>query len=83
MDPRDRVDIAGLRQPKGDRSDTPEPQGPRRPFLQIWFRCCHTYGRLTKTEDGLRYTGRCPRCGSPVEAKVGPGGTNRRSFEAR
>jgi len=57
--------------------------GPRKPFLSVWYRCCHTYGRLTRTADGTRYTGACPRCGARVEAMIGPGGTTRRIFEAR
>jgi hypothetical protein len=79
MDPRDRVDIEGIAKP-GPTSDA---RGPRRPFLSIWFRCCHAYGRLLKTEEGTAYVGRCPRCGAHCEVPVGEGGTKRRMFEAR
>jgi hypothetical protein len=48
----------------------------------IWFRCCLTYGRLSKTPDGLFYEGRCPKCLAHLEVPVGDGGTNRRMFEA-
>lgn len=93
MDPRDRVDIQGIRLPPPSVS-APAPhgasgtrgkaaQGPARPFLQIWYRCCHVYGRLTKSDDGTYYSGRCPRCGAHLEVPVGEGGTNRRMFEAR
>ncbi|MFM7052704.1 MAG: hypothetical protein ACKOYN_11335 [Planctomycetota bacterium] len=82
-DPRDRVDIDGLR----DEPAPPPPaaqgaRGPARPFLMIWFRCCNAYGRLNKTTDGLFYDGRCPRCGARCEVPVGEGGTSRRMFEA-
>ncbi|MBC23996.1 MAG: hypothetical protein CMJ32_08795 [Phycisphaerae bacterium] len=52
------------------------------PFLAIWFRCCHAYGRLYRTVDGGMYQGRCPRCGCSVHAMIGSGGTNRRIFQA-
>ena len=86
MDPRDRVDIQGIPQPPrpaAPADDPAENKGPRRPFLQIWYRCCHVYGRLTKADDGSKYSGRCPRCGATLEVPVGEGGTNRRAFEAR
>jgi hypothetical protein len=85
-DRRDRVDIEGLRAPEPDRGPAPadrsQANGPARPFLMIWFRCCHAYGRLQKTSDGLFYDGRCPRCGARCEVPVGSGGTSRRMFEA-
>ena len=60
-----------------------ETKGPNRPFLSIWFRCCHVYGRLYKNADESAYVGRCPRCGAPVQALIGEHGTERRLFEAR
>jgi hypothetical protein len=60
-----------------------EHAAPPRKFLSIWYRCCHTYGRLTRNKEGSAYEGRCPRCGAGVRARIGPGGTNRRMFEAR
>ena len=94
MDPRDRVDIPGIRLPPpsvapaagaANASASPEAggTGPRRPFLQIWYRCCHVYGRLMKSDDGTYYSGRCPRCNAHLEVPVGEGGTSRRAFEAR
>ena len=89
-DPRDIVDIDGLRTPR-----TPHPSdatgaaggatggtGTSKPFLMIWFRCCATYGRLPKSPDSLSYVGRCPKCLAKLEVPVGEGGTNRRMFEA-
>ncbi|MDI9404835.1 MAG: hypothetical protein QM516_13270 [Limnohabitans sp.] len=82
-DPRDIVDIEGLRTPDGQPHDRRAhgPQ-PSKPFLMIWFRCCSTYGRLPKSADGLSYSGRCPKCLAKLEVPVGEGGTNRRMFEA-
>jgi hypothetical protein len=89
-DPRDIVDIDGLRptQP-GSRATSPHHQQPpqanapaNKPFLMIWFRCCSTYGRLPKSADGLSYSGRCPKCLAKLDVPVGEGGTNRRMFEA-
>ena len=59
----------------------PSPR-PRRPFLSIWYHCCHAYGRLYRNSAGTRYEGRCPRCGNAVDAHIGPNGTSRRMFEA-
>jgi len=66
--------------PEGDSCNR---KGPRKPFLSVWYRCCHVYGRLTRSADDTRYSGACPRCGARVEAMIGPGGTSRRLFEAR
>lgn len=57
-----------------------EGNGPRRRFLSIWFRCCHTYGRLYRNQDETAYEGRCPRCGVAVHALIGPEGTSQRVF---
>lgn len=89
--PRDRddiLDIDGLPDPRG-----PQPPGAFRPvappgrgernWLAVHWRCCHVYSRIYKTRDGRSYAGRCPRCGRPVRAHIGPEGTNARFFEAR
>ncbi|MCH7571523.1 MAG: hypothetical protein IH891_01265 [Planctomycetes bacterium] len=55
----------------------------RRRFLSVWYRCCHTYGRLYRNRQETRYEGRCPRCGVKVQAGIGSQGTKRRTFEAR
>ena len=56
---------------------------PPRKFLGVHFRCCNVYGRMYKNDAGTAYEGRCPSCGCKVSAKVGPGGTESRFFEAR
>lgn len=85
-DPRDIVDIPGVTTGR-DSPRTPEQSsGANAPgsksWLGIWFRCCHTYGRLYKDPTCRTYVGRCPKCGAQARAKVGSGGTNRRLFEA-
>ncbi len=65
-----------------DRSGDATARGPRRKFLSVWFRCCHTYGRMYRNADETAYEGRCPSCGAPVRALIGPDGTSRRTFEA-
>ncbi len=60
------------------RRDTPK--GPRRRFLSVWFRCCHVYGRMYRNAAQTAYHGRCPRCGAPVRAIIGAGGTKHRIF---
>ncbi len=84
-DPRDIVDIDGLRssQPSSPAGSPPPGSGAGKPFLMIWFRCCATYGRLPKSPDGLSYAGRCPKCLAKLEVPVGEGGTSRRMFEAQ
>ena len=79
---KDIVDIEGLREAgKSDSGNQGEPMGPRSKFLSVHFKCCNAYGRLYPDEARTRYHGRCPRCGAEVEAKIGPGGTNRRFFD--
>ena len=64
------------------RDGSPLPVTPRR-FLSVWFRCCHAYGRLYRNRQQTAFEGRCPRCGTPVAARIGQDGTTRRLFEAR
>jgi hypothetical protein len=82
-DPRDIVDIPGIRGPAQPAGAVSAASGPvPKPWLGIWFRCCHTYGRLYKDASGRMYVGRCPKCGAKASARVGNGGSNRRLFEA-
>ncbi len=48
----------------------------------VFFRCCHTYARAYRNSEQTAYVGRCPKCGATVRARIGPGGTSRRMFEA-
>ena len=79
-DPQDIVDIDGIRSP-ATRDPRSRASSTKR-FLSVWFRCCHTYGRMNRNRAETAYEGRCPRCGAKVRAHIGPGGTTRRVFEA-
>lgn len=84
---RDRLSIGG-REVYGesvggaDESASPKP-GETRPFLSVWYRCCHVYGRMTRNRAQTKYIGRCPKCGARVTARIGPDGTSQRVFQAR
>lgn len=76
------VDIEGLR-PTGSTGPTSGGGGFRgRPWLAVKWTCCSTYSRVYRNRAGDAYEGRCPRCGTPVKAMIGPGGTSSRFFEA-
>ncbi|MHC4808791.1 MAG: hypothetical protein ACYTEV_00280 [Planctomycetota bacterium] len=81
-DPQDRLELHGMTRPPAAKADGDGASSSRR-FLSVWYSCCHAYGRLERDASGTRYVGRCPRCGSRVQARIGTGGTNRRMFEAR
>ncbi|MFG0274534.1 MAG: hypothetical protein ACF8QF_05715 [Phycisphaerales bacterium] len=81
-DPQDSVDFSWS--PTRDAQDgAPARRGPAgRPWLSIYFECCHAYARIYKSRDGRSYAGACPRCGARLEVPVGPGGTTQRAFRA-
>ncbi len=54
-----------------------------RRFLMVYFECCHVYDRMYRNRVGTHYSGKCPKCGSLVNARIGPGGTCQRIFRAR
>jgi hypothetical protein len=78
---RDIVDIDGVI-PKASSSSDPQAASQHKPFLSVWFRCCHSYGRMYRNKDGTQYEGRCPKCGAGVHALIGAHGTARRTFIA-
>ena len=77
-DRRDIVDIKGLR----EAEPSARKMGPPRPFLSIWYRCCHSYGRLYRNKAESAYEGRCPRCGAKAQVGIDANGTTNRLFEA-
>ena len=84
--PRDIVDIDGFREDPPDdprhSKERNQSEGARK-FLSVHFNCCNTYGRLYPDAARTRYHGRCPKCGAGVQARIGPGGTNRRIFDTQ
>ncbi|MCL4209577.1 MAG: hypothetical protein HRU76_11820 [Phycisphaeraceae bacterium] len=84
-DPEDIVEIEGVSSPgsrAGERSVRAPGSRSRRPWLSIWFQCCHVYGRIYRNDAATAYEGRCPRCAAAVRARIGPDGTNQRLFRA-
>jgi hypothetical protein len=55
----------------------------KRPYLGIYFRCCHIYSRIYKNREGTAYVGYCPKCMRRVRVKIGEGGTSERFFIAQ
>lgn len=74
------VDIEGLGDARREASSGADFQG--RPWIAVRWRCCSAYSRIYRNKAGTAYEGRCPRCAAPVRARVGPGGTDTRFFEA-
>jgi DNA polymerase II large subunit len=81
-DSDDVIELRGRRAMPEPASSHSDPATNSRRFLSVWFRCCHTYGRMYRNTSNTRYDGRCPKCGATVQAVIGPGGTNRRMFVA-
>jgi hypothetical protein len=80
-DLQDSLDVAGVPRVTPERREAGE--RPRRRFLAVWYRCCHTYGRLYRNSMQTAYEGRCPACGASVQATIGQGGSSRGVFEAQ
>jgi len=70
--------------PGSDPGSAPgsSPHHSARPWLSIYFKCCHTYTRIYRNRRGDAYEGRCPRCATAVRAAIGPDGTPNRFFTA-
>jgi hypothetical protein len=73
--------------PQGEHLDVtsdgrpqPDTQPAGRPFVGIRFACCEVYTRVYINRQRTAYRGACPRCGKPVELRIGPGGTDARFF---
>jgi hypothetical protein len=54
-----------------------------RPYLRVFFECCHIYQRLYRDRSGEAYSGRCPHCLRPIRFRVGSDGTPARDFTVR
>lgn len=80
-DPQDQIELRGVKvfAPGETEADS---DASSRKWKSIWFRCCHVYGRMYRSAAGTEYVGHCPKCQARVSARVGPGGTSRRVFEA-
>ena len=76
------VDIEGLGGQGGASGGGAREGGEGRAWIAVKWKCCGAYSRIYKNKKGDAYEGRCPRCLKPVKAKIGPGGTSARFFEA-
>jgi len=79
------VDIERLSPPATPESSVSGTQGngfQGRPWISVKWKCCSVYSRIYRNKVGDAYEGKCPKCATPVSAKVGPGGTDARFFEA-
>lgn len=77
-----RLDLSNLPNSTRDSSREQASQPKSRPFLGIRFDCCRTYGRIYKSDTGMYYKGRCPKCMKKIKVMVGSGGTGNRFFNA-
>jgi hypothetical protein len=54
--------------------------GAQRPFLRVFFSCCHIYQRVYRDGSGKFYLARCPGCLRRMRIAVSPQGTAARDF---
>jgi hypothetical protein len=76
-----------MEHPRLDLTSDPGPpptatEASSRDFLGVNFACCGVYARIYVHPERKAYLGHCPRCGKPVQIKIGPGGTEERFFTA-
>ncbi|MEM1355370.1 MAG: hypothetical protein AAGH88_10855 [Planctomycetota bacterium] len=78
------VEIDGLRNVGGQGTGSVSSSGEEktRPWIAVTWQCCSVYSRIYRNRAGTAYEGQCPKCGKPVKARVGPGGTDSRFFQA-
>jgi hypothetical protein len=76
------VDIDGIEADHhADGMTTSSPVRGRK-WIGMHFECCGVYQRIYRNREGTYYRGNCPRCGTPIQIRVGPGGTDDRMFRA-
>ncbi len=69
-------------EPAAPSAATTTPSLRNRPWLAVYWKCCHAYSRIYRSRGGDVYAGRCPSCGKAARARVGPGGIDSRFFVA-
>jgi hypothetical protein len=57
------------------------PRTPR-PFIGMYFKCCHVYARIYLNRQGTAFVGWCPKCACRAEVRVSPHGSKDRFFTA-
>lgn len=73
LDPRD--------EPSEDHTGAVDGRGVRH-WIGVQFECCSVYIRIYRNRKATAYEGCCPRCGRPVQVKIGTNGTSHRMFRA-
>lgn len=73
--------IDGLATHQPDEAQDHAPQTGR-PWIAVRWTCCSVYSRIYRNRQRTAYEGRCPKCGTPARAAIGPGGTKSRFFNA-
>ncbi len=61
--------------------DAPDKRKPR-PYIGMFFKCCHVYTRIYINRAGTAYFGQCPKCGAKAKMKVAPGGSKSRFWSS-
>lgn len=56
--------------------------GKGRPFIGMYFKCCHVYTRIYLNRSGKAFVGYCPKCARKAEVIVSPTGSKDRVFTA-
>lgn len=74
--------IEGLASHQPEQGETTRGQAVGRPWIAVRWQCCSAYCRIYRNRAGTAYEGRCPKCGNPARAAIGPGGTSSRFFNA-
>jgi len=58
------------------------PEKEKRPYLGVFFKCCHVYTRIYLNAAGTAYVGFCPKCGRKLQINVRKGGSKSRFWTA-
>ena len=54
----------------------------KRPFIGMYFKCCHVYSRIYLNAAGTHFVGWCPRCAARATVRVSSSGSKSRFFTA-
>ncbi len=75
MDWYDSHSNRGQQQKQGSRTQ-------KRPYLSIYWKCCHVFSRIYKDKNQIKYEGFCPNCRAYLTVPIGSEGVSQRTFIA-